>query len=238
MGHLLKTLSLAAALLALARPVPAEALTIVNHHEDQTWFSTSASDSVGLFSATHTLIDIPGTPWVNSSTIVETNGPPGGADSVNVTWTSQHIVGPDADDIDPNAAVTLTLSFTPTAAGIFSIHSDPLPLTRLEIPHPRLNNQFHYDRFVLDINHAVVTSTLLGGFDIESYEVVYFAVHCDVPLNPDFICFTPPVDLNQGLLLIAADDVGFEETPWPATLLLCVAGCLAAGLSTVRARPR
>jgi hypothetical protein len=187
--------------------------------------------SVG-FSSTHTLVDIPNTPWVNSSVITETNGPAGGADSLSVTWTSQHIMGPHPDDLDPNVAVTLTLAFTATAAGHFNIFFDGLPQTLVEIPHPVANNQTHFDRFNLDLHTVDVSSTLLGGLDITGYTLDYFALHCEVPLGPNFACFPPEPPFDQ--LLLASTEGGIEEIPEPASLLLFISGCLAALLARNR----
>jgi hypothetical protein len=224
--------SLVVTLFALVQAPPAEAITIENHFDDPTTFLTLVKDSVGLFTTTHTLVDIPGTPWVNSSVIVETPGPAGGADSLSVTWTSQHIQGPHPDDVDPNRALTLTLTFTATAAGDFNIHFGGLPRTLIEIPHPVANGPPHFDRFNLSLQNATVESTLLGGLDITAYTIGYFALHCEVQLGPDFACF-PPAPRFEDLLLVTTDG-GFEQVPAPATLLLYLSGCLAALLARHR----
>ena len=250
------------ALLLLA-PLPALAAPIQVHNlgEDELHFLTTVDGSVGASSATHTLVDIPNTPWVNSSVIAETNGSAGTADSLNVTWTSNHIKSPHPGDTDPNpnGPVTLSIGFTPTTAGRFTASlgvdlTDPLQ-TNLTIQHPQVP---HFDlfqiRLVID-----VSGTLLGGFDIDSYYVQYSAEHCLSPRtlgpNDPFICAeqfpdpgAPPPLLVRGLDCAPADEfcsVEFVEAPATLALLLGAAGLGAVARGwrlrstlTLAARPR
>jgi|GEM_PF-3806439 len=125
-------------------------------------------DSVGLFNETHTLVDIPNTPWISSSTIEEDAG--FSADGLTVSWTIQHIFGPHEQDIDPNGSKTLKTSFTAAAAGAFSW------VVKDFLLHPLSTGGFDKDLFTLTLS-GNVTSDL----EIDSYKVDYLAVHVPEP---------------------------------------------------------
>lgn len=122
----------------------------------------------------HSLVDIPGTPWVSNSRIVESAGFT--ADSLSVTWDMQHILGPHAEDVNPNPAVgLLSLSFTPTAAGVFSLFTTPFPVP---VTHPITNPGTHFDLLFLSMAVNVGTG-VLGHLDINGYTIDYRAEHCE-----------------------------------------------------------
>jgi len=182
-------------LLGAAR-VDANSITINNIREDVSVFNTRVQGSVGFFPPLHFLVDIPNTPWESSSNIVEV---PGGLtpapDAFSVSWTIQHLIGPDPSDINPNPTgpVTLSLLFFPTAAGAFGV-SPTSPLFSCDptvagaifstktITHSLTTGGSHFDDFCLEI-WGTASSNFLGGLDIDSYSISYVAVHCD-QFNP------------------------------------------------------
>lgn len=196
-------------------------ITITNVTDTSTVFLTRVTGSVGIFNI-HNLVDIPNTPWVNTSRIIEFAGP--FADNLNVSWTSQHITGPHANDLDPNGSAALSFSFSAAAPGAFAI---PAAATRL-LPHRLATGGFHLDDFVMALT-GIVTTGFAGHLDITSYEITYLARHC---LAPDPGCFTgPPPGPGPG-------PGGFAEIPEPATLLLLVLGFLGMSLSHGRRKIR
>src|SRR5215471_565497 len=95
-------LAVACLVLSAAR-VDASSITIINGLDEPLSFTTRVFGSVGLFPDIHFLVDIPGTPWESSSTIVEApSGIPLIGDKLNISWTIQHLLGPDPLDINPN----------------------------------------------------------------------------------------------------------------------------------------
>jgi hypothetical protein len=125
---------------------------------------------VGIFDADRVLIDLPGTPWVSSALIREDSETT--ADSVTVTWTIRHILGPhagvDADPVPFNTQLTATA--TATGAGIVSTFATG------RADHPLLAGGTHPDLFRLDLAITGVASR-----DITHYTVVFDAVHVPEP---------------------------------------------------------
>ena len=205
----------------------ASAITIDNIFEVAGGFSTAVDGSVSHlppFFQIHNLVDIPGTPWVSSSRIVESAGLT--ADSVSVSWTMQHVLGPHDDDVNPNPnmPVTLNTSFTAAAPGGFSV-----PTVTRVVEHPRPAGEPHFDILNL-VLFGEVTAGLLGHLDIASYRVGYLAFHCevvDVTTGGCDIVFPPDPD---------PDDGGFA-VPAPASLLLLGVGVLLALWPRRSARP-
>src|SRR5262249_3089888 len=140
-------------------------ITINNLREDAGFFDTLVKGSIGFIPDIHFLVDIPNTPWESSSTIFEAPAPaPLLPDILRVNWTIQHLVGPDPNDIDPNAfgPTDLSLRFIPTVAGpfgsvpivpgVFSCSPSPGAIfTVTTIAHPLATGGSHFDDFCLAV---------------------------------------------------------------------------------------
>ena len=188
----------------------ASVVNINNVFEDQTAFLTRVTGVVGFFPIKVTnLVDIPGTPWESTSTITELVGL--SADSVSVSWTIQHLMGPHSEDINPNPdePVTLSVSFTAAAVGAFLA---PAPLTIVD--HPTTGPDPHFDRLQLLIA-GNVTSGLFGHLNISHYEITYDALHC--------------LEI-QGTACVTGTTLPPAFAPEPGTFLLVSTG-LAIGLA-------
>jgi hypothetical protein len=244
-----RTLSILGMIGVLLCPLRADAnsISIANVLDNTTSFSTIVTGTgVGFFPDVHFLVDIPGTPWVSSSTIFEVPGPPGPfPDVLRITWTIEHLLGPDPTDVNPNPLepFTLSLTFVPTAPGPFGVFRTtfpcPLPLTPPDIfnltavSHPLTNGGSHFDDLCLAVS-GTVTVDLLGHLDITSYIVTYDAVHCGVLFPGGFGC-SPPIVPGGGV-------GGMMESPEPATFVLLGTGVLALRIkkrgATIRLRRR
>jgi hypothetical protein len=201
-------------LLAAVR-VEANAITINNLIDTQGVFLTRVTGSVGFFPPFHLLVDIPGTPWDSSSTIAElpNEGLPFVPDVITIRWNIQHLVGPDATDINPNPnePVTLTLGFIASAPGPFGGTFDCIGTgvyTTLTVAHPLTTGGTHFDDLCLDIKGTVTTGPL-GSLDISSFSIDYLAEHCDVLDPVAFGCAIPggggnPVPEPSGLVLFGS----------------------------------
>jgi hypothetical protein len=210
----------------------ASSITIVNLVETTDFFHTEVIGDVGLIPDIHFLVDIPGTPWQSSSTIGELPGPLGPfPDVLKVTWTMEHLLGPDIQDVDPNplGPTSLSLTFIPTAPGSFGPPISPITrslacqpggiFTSLTIVHPLTTGGSHFDDFCLEVWGTVKTN-ILGNLNIGPYFIEYWAAHCDV-LDPfAFGCqINPAVGVG-----------GMIESPEPATLILLGTGVLMQAL--------
>lgn len=166
------------ALLAVPYPVAAGSITISNLIDNNQQFLTNVSGGITLFqlNQTHTLVDLPGTPWLSSSVIFEDAG--FFADSLTVNWTFRHLTGPDPEDVNPNALITvLPLTFTAAVVGAFSVSTGLIP-----VPHPTTGIP-HFDDFMLSIAGNVFFETLPtpipGRLNIRDYTATYSVTHRD-----------------------------------------------------------
>ena len=157
MAHINLQLLMIALVTLTAIPSEAGPITIRNISDTQSLFETDVDGSVGLLNQTHTLVDIPGTPWESFSTIFEDSGFL--ADSITVNWSIRHLDGPHDEDIDPNVGVDLPpLTFTATAAGPFFAN---LPLVTILHPTaPGTIDAPHIDDFFLSMLGTVTTLSL------------------------------------------------------------------------------
>lgn len=223
---------------ATLSPLIAEAgaITISNNIENTVQFDTDVTGSVSHlppFFQIHSLVDIPNTPWVSTSRITESAGLT--ADTISVIWTIQHILGPDATDVNPNPnePVTLSLAYTATAPGFFVA---PGPVAgrsgvRLVVEHPLTAAGPHFD--VLDLNiTGTVTANFFGYLSITSYKIQYLAQHAPAidPISGTPIYGDPPPPDGDG---------GFAEVPEPSGFVLaCLAIVTFAPVTMMRNRFR
>jgi PEP-CTERM motif len=180
----------------------ASAIGINNFVDTPAAFHTRVTGSVGLFPDIHFLVDIPGTPWESSSTIIESPPPaPLLFDILNVSWTIEHLLGPDARDVNPNplGPTSLSLKFIPTVAGPFgnftTVPCAPGGVFAIAaVNHLLVDGTFHVDDFCLDV-WGIVGTDFFGNLKITTYNIEYYAEHCEV-LDPTvaFGCgpFTAP----------------------------------------------
>ena len=189
-------------------------ITINNIAETTFLFNTSVSGSVTqvpLLLVPHFLVDIPGTPWDSSSRILEFSGLT--ADSLSVRWTFQHLLGPDATDVNPNPVepVTLNQLFLRLRRGLFPVGQ------HVVVDHPLTTGANHFDVLDLDISGNVV-SGLFGHLEIASYSVSYFcpALRSNRSHYPGLCAFAFPPPGGGG----------FGEAPEPSILALIGLGML------------
>jgi hypothetical protein len=233
-GSLRRTLAGVIVGCALLCPLRASAssISINNITENATFFHTEVKGGFGILPDFHVLVDIPNTPWESSSLIIEA---PGDAvllpDKLGVRWTIEHLSGPDPGEIDPNplGPTTLSLSFAPTAAGVFGnpgaslgiFACDPAVTSSVfaitAIAHPLATGGSAFDDFCLEV-FGDASSNIFGNFSIDSYTIEYYAVHCTA-LNPTGFGCAPPTFPAGGV-------GGMAEAPEPATLILVGSGFL------------
>jgi hypothetical protein len=218
--------------------VDASSITITNVIDTTSAFFTTVSGSVGLIPDVHLLVDIPGTPWDSSSTIIEVPHPIGPLpDILNFNWTIQHLIGPvPGFDINPNPnePLTLAIRFIPTASGGFGFSTvrpggfqtcnfplGSVPVfTEIVVGHPNTAGLPKFDDLCLNV-FGFVGSDLLGGLNINFYTIEYFAQHCDVldpvtgtcpPLGFNLIPEQPALVLvGSGLLLLSVGSRGIAR---------------------------
>jgi hypothetical protein len=210
----------------------ASSITINNISENTTFFHTEVKGGIGILPDFHFLVDIPNTPWESSSLIVEAPGDVALLpDKLGVRWTMEHLLGPDPQEIDPNplGPTTLSLSFTPTAAGVFGNSAATLGIFACDptvtssvfaiaaLAHPLATGGSAFDEFCLEV-FGNVSSNIFGNFSIDSYTIEYFAVHCTILSTTGFGC-APPTFPGGGV-------GGMANAPEPATMILFGSGLL------------
>jgi len=238
--------------LGLIGPLPVDggSITIANLVDTTLDFHTDLTGSVTfptlLDPGIHILVDIPGTPWVSNSTIVEQFGLT--ADSLAVSWTIQHILGPHPEDVDPAGSHTLSGTFTAAAPGPFGFAfglgldmGNPIwftvpsavgggpPLAGLIASHPTTMGAPHVDVFGLFLSGFVTADPLFGTLRITNYKFSYVAEHCYgvAPAPPIFV---PGLECDQTGPAVVSPPV----IPEPSTVVLLLSGLV--GLWAWRSR--
>ncbi len=176
----LRQLLFAGAIVLAPAAVLAGPITITNNVETTSAFKTTVDAISGTLLATdHDLVDLPNTPWQSDSHITETAAYLGGADSLQVDWTVQHLQGPHTEDINPGPLVVSgPLVFTATIAGPFAV-AFPAVGSAL-FPHPTTGLP-HDDSFIVSISGVVeslpIVPFVVDRLAITSYTITYQAFH-------------------------------------------------------------